>query len=326
MIILLEGADCAGKSTLADRIARHLDRAGSRYRTTESSVVVIHKGPPTEHPLREYAEPLLSYRTGRNQHVICDRWHVGESVYPTVVGRPSLLDAAVRTWLELFLLSRGALLVHVRQTDDYLRDCGVSRGDSTVELDRIEPTTRAFEQHVSASLLPTLSLDVGDVSTEDVADVVEQAALLEARAWPALVPTTYVGAARPTLLLVGDRRGVSGDPRDHGDWPAFAPFPSTSGHWLLRTLADQPPTVRRDGHTLSTLALVNANDVDDVAEVWRSAHQPPVVALGANAASKLVGRGVPHRTVHHPQWWRRFRHYDADAYVTELFRRESVSA
>jgi hypothetical protein len=317
--------DCSGKSTLADRIARYLNQSGGRYRTTESSVTVIHKGPPTEHPLREYAQPLLGYRTGQQQqHVICDRWHVGESVYPTVLGRATQLDAGVRAWLELFLLSRGALLVHVRQEDDYLRDCGVSRGDPADELARIPETTRAFDRYVAESLLPTLSLDVGQIGNEDVADIVYQASLLEARAWSASVPTTYLGASRPSLLLVGDRRGVTGDPREHGDWPAFAPFPSTSGAWLFRALTAHPPTVRADGHALSTLALVNANDVDDIDEIWNGAYQPSVVALGAHASDRLLQSKIPHSHVQHPQWWRRFKHGDAADFTANLFNREAT--
>ena len=324
MLILLEGHDCCGKSTLADRIAHYLNRSGGRYRTTESLVTVVHKGPPTEHPLREYAQPLLSYRTGRQRHVICDRWHVGESVYPSVLGRRTQLDAGVRAWLELFLLSRGALLVHVRQTDDYLHDCGVSRGDPVAELERIPATTRAFDRYVAESLLPTLSLDVGQVSDDDVADVIYQAQLLEARASQAQLATTFIGAARPSLLLVGDRRGVSGDPREHGNWPAFAPFPLTSGHWLLRALTMHPPNVREHGHALSTLALVNANDVDDVETVWRAAYQPPTVALGARASDRLLDLKIPHSYSHHPQWWRRFRYHDTADFVADVFHREAV--
>lgn len=322
MLIILEGADCAGKSTLAERLARALDR--SPYRTVDSSLTMIHKGPPTRHPLDEYAEPLLGYRTGRDQHVICDRWHIGETVYPTVLSRPSQLDSAVDAWLELFLLSRGALLVHVRQSDDYLRDCGRHRGDQTQDIDRVAETTALFESYVASSLLPTVSLDYGDVDDADVRQLVEQAALLEYRAWPALTSTTYVGAWRPSLLLVGDRRGVTGDPRDHGDWPAFAPFPGTSGHYLFQTLTDRPLTVARDGHALSSIAVVNANDVDDVVEVWRAAERPPVVALGALAANRLLELGVPHRTVSHPQFRRRFRHHERDVYLTQLLDTSEV--
>jgi hypothetical protein len=324
LLIILEGPDCAGKSSLAARLADYLDRSGSRYRTTESSVRVVHKGPPTEHPLREYAEPLLNYRTARQQHIICDRWHVGESVYPAIVGRPTQLDPAVNAWLELFLLSRGALLIHVRQSDTYLRDCGRHRGDPTRELERIASTTTRFDAVVAQTLLPTLSLDYGNVSDDDVADVIYQAQLLEARASQAQLATTFIGAARPSLLLVGDRRGVSGDPREHGDWPAFAPFPSTSGHWLLRALTTHPPNVREHGHALSTLALVNANDVDDVETVWRAVYQPRVVALGGHASDRLLDLKIPHSNSHHPQWWRRFRHHDAADFVTELLHREAT--
>src|SRR3982751_3015453 len=124
MLIILEGPDCAGKSTLASKLACELEK-----QFPSNTVTLLHKGPPEAHPLDEYEWPLLSYRPQRGQHIICDRWHWGESVYPTVLGRPSLLDDGIRFHIEMMLRSRGAVVVHVSAHDHVLEQCISRRGE-----------------------------------------------------------------------------------------------------------------------------------------------------------------------------------------------------
>lgn len=317
MLFLVEGPDCGGKSTLARRLAAYL-----RAQDPEANVRTIHRGPPDSHPLVEYAEQLLSYRPGQRRHIICDRWHLGELVYPLAVGRPSELTSGVLAWLELFLASRGAYLITTHATDEYLLDCGRSRNDPAVELERVSETNRLFEFAYRASTLPSTAVLAGDVTHVDVESIVDEARLIDHRA--AVIfdhgtrATTYVGPPRPSLLLVGDRRGVAGSPTDYGDWPAFAPYGSTSGAYLMTVLTSVQLRVPSHGHLLSTLALVNANDVDDVRLIWENVGRPSVVALGVDASRKLRDVEVPYRKVPHPQYWRRFRHSEQSTYLKRL--------
>jgi hypothetical protein len=323
LLILLEGADCVGKSQLARRLRHALGHG--RYLTSEAAVSVIHRGPPTAHPLIEYVKPLLNYRPDGQRHLVCDRWHVGESVYPTVVGRPTQQDAAVHAYIELFLLTRGALLVHVRRTSEYLIKCGIHRNDSAEELERVRETTDAFERVVGNSLLPTVSLDVDEPTEDDVAFIIDQAATAAYRASQHRF-TTYVGAIEPTLLMFGDRRGVNGDPRDYGRWPAFTPFADTCGHYLMSVLTRQPLRVPVHGTLLSTVAFANANDVDNPQHIWEDAGRPRVVALGTEARKTLRRKDVPiSHYAPHPQYWRRFRHHEPDVYLRRLLNHVEVA-
>lgn len=97
MLIILEGPDGAGKSTLAQELAAHLGR------TTSDKVEVWHRGAPTHHPLEEYLLPLLSYRPGTGHHLILDRWHWGEAVYPKILNRPTQLGDAAWWSIEAYL-------------------------------------------------------------------------------------------------------------------------------------------------------------------------------------------------------------------------------
>jgi thymidylate kinase len=78
-IIIIEGVDCTGKSTLAQSFLLQ----GPRH-------AILHAGAPQcGTAYDEYVRPL---RFARDQGwtVICDRWHLGELVWPSIFGRDSL--------------------------------------------------------------------------------------------------------------------------------------------------------------------------------------------------------------------------------------------
>jgi hypothetical protein len=319
VLIILEGPDCSGKSTLAGRLVAALRRA-----EPDADVRYLHSGPPTEHPLDEYTDPLRSYRPGTGVHYVCDRWHVGEHVYPRVTGRRTDMTDGVRAWLELFLRSRGALLVHCDASDERLMSCGVARGDDVDDLVQLPHATRLFREYVAGTtLLPTLTVDVADPDRPDYHDVVDEVvgyAAREARAVAPLAPyVTYVGPSRPALLLVGDRRGTpSHDLSEFGDLPAFVPATGTSGAYLMTTLTSEPLRVPTHGVQLRDVGLVNANDVDDVRACWEAVGRPAVVGLGVNARRALRTADVPHRSTVHPQFQRRFLHHNRSDYLAQL--------
>jgi len=318
LLIILEGPDCSGKSTLAGRLV-----AALRHAEPDADVRYLHSGPPDGHPLEEYVEPLLDYRPGTGVHYVCDRWHVGESVYPQVRDRPTALTSAVRTYVELFLQSRGAVLVYCKASYDYLRGCGLTRGDAADELRRIHDTQLSFDHHVVSSLVPKMIVDATDEFAPNHEHTVDQVLTVAAdcdRAARPLVPfVTYVGPPRPSLLLVGDRRGTPRhDFTEFGRWPAFAPMPSTSGAYLMTTLTSEALRVPTHGVQLHDVGLVNACDVDDVGACWETLGRPTTVGLGVNARRALRTAHVPHRSAVHPQYQRRFLHHSRTTYLRQL--------
>lgn len=308
MLLILEGVDGAGKSTLAARLADELHR-----RDPAARVEVLHRGPPGDaNPLDEYEVPLLSYRPGRDHHIICDRWHLGELVYPRVLGRPSLLDVAHLAHIELTLRSRGAVLVHVAPPLDViyrrLRDRpDDSPGAAPGVIDRVH---ERFAAEVAETTIE-LAFTGGTPSNDVCIDAILRVAAHTERACVGLNDfITYVGPPRPRALLLGDRRGVAGTPDEHGLGPAFMPYPSTSGAYLLRAL----PRSHRD-----QIGLANARDVDDWHELWRVLDRPNIVTLGANATRVVAGRRpLCHGSLPHPQFVRRFFYDACDDYGARL--------
>ena len=310
MLIIIEGPDQVGKTTLAGRLAATLQTSSGHERDV---VEVLHCGPPMKHPLDEYERPLWDYRSGTGEHVICDRWHLGERVYPAVLGRPTEMDNASWYHIELFLRSRGALLVPMF-------------GDPDVLSFRIEPmqhwpddaafenwqvrhrweVKRLFDEYVRVSLLPHFPIPgTGVHGTQPPAlePIIAAARLAEDLAKATSGYETYIGSGTPRALLLGERRGNSKGPQEG---PAFGPYPGTSGRWLLNALATRPDLVREVG-------LANACEEPDLFELWKQLGSPPVVTLGREAARCVTAlpngrRPFPVAEVPHPQYVRRFQH------------------
>ncbi len=306
MLILVDGVDCSRKSSLVAQLA---DRVAQLH--PGDQVDVWHAGPPTKHPLDEYVTPLLDYRPLRNRHVICDRWHLGEAIYPTIFNRETKFDLAIQAYTELFLRSRGAVLVHVDADVDDVRDCLEVRGDDLVDSSQAATILDEFRTRASVSLLPTLVVQGFHAGAYDVESIVRRATTLDYVSRDLGRFTTYVGSRIPGMLLLGDvRHGhLRGDDTDLRS--AFMPYGATSGHYLLAQI------IRKYGYqSLAKVGIANACDDDDHEALWTILRKPRTVALGRQAQKRTPWADV--RTAH-PQFSRRFRHGDGENYAREIF-------
>lgn len=290
MLIILEGVDGAGKSTTADAIARLLPGATR-----------LHKGPMTADAITEYEDPLASYRPGSETHVICDRWHVGELVYGPVLRGKARMTLAERRHIDLFLAARGAVVVHVTASMSTIRQRLSTRGDDLVTLDQIdELNDRYFD------VVQHLDVVHGRLYTEADENIYAQLQVLagtalahEMRTAPLVEFPTYIGAANPTLLLLGERRNTFDRPS------AFVPAPNTSGAYLLEHLPEDV--------FATWLGIANACE-EDIGKLWETLGRPAVVALGRAAAEQCRQAELPHGVVPHPQYVRRFHHHHGRRY------------
>jgi hypothetical protein len=318
MLILCDGTDGAGKSTLATRLTEYLER----HRPGDT-VELWHAGKPTTHPLDEYVTPLLGYRPGRGHHIICDRWHWGETVYPVIKGRPTDLDRPTHRYTELFLQTRGALGVHVWRDVHELQAVFRDRGEFILTDAELHETQKLFTVAYNDSTITkrTIRPDEADVVEYIVAEAAR--AELKARSVASLV--TYVGPPQADTLLLGDVR-CPGNHNPAG--PAFTPYPATSGAFLMRALHESGMAETLTGG----LGIANACDVDSVADLVASVRPYAVVTLGANAWKTYTGafgtEGVG--AVPHPQYVRRFHHkhcadYGAAISEASYYRRDMRS-
>jgi thymidylate kinase len=140
MIILLEGPDGAGKSTLRNELIRvHAEegRGGS---------AIWNRGPFTaEHsPWAEYAFDLLQLTPNPDWLVVMDRWHLGELVYGPLLRGASRLSLAQARWLDSLLRDRGALYVHLYAPSPTLMKRLAERGDDLIDPHLLPKINNAY--------------------------------------------------------------------------------------------------------------------------------------------------------------------------------------
>lgn len=293
MLIILEGPDCAGKSTLAAQVAQRL-----RAKFPNDRVVELHRGPPKGHPLDEYVTPILSYRPGEGVHIVCDRWHLGEMIYPTILGRKTTYDASVSAYVEYFLRSRGAYVVILAPpASELVRRMSVRGDDMIDQLQMVAAWDHFRNMFAHGHIVERTTAD----------EVIGNATGYEVRATLDTHFTTLIGHTSPLALILGDERncrGACAHRQLHTPLgTAFMPYPATSGHYLFKALYFKPGW-----------AFANACDVDDVVVMLRLLGSPPVVALGVNASKRLDSLRVSHASAPHPQYIRRFHHATATEY------------
>lgn len=328
MLIILEGPDGAGKTTLANALHEQLERL-----FPDDTVHRYSAGPPThQNGIDEYVVPLTWYHPDQGHHVICDRWHIGERVYPSVFMRPYVVDNTQNNCIDHFLWSRDALIVQLTASVDTLTKRLDARGDDRVTPVMIPRIREKFAAEMMASLTyPTNYVVTDRQSRRDVfetARMIIHAAASQHRPYETAHVTTYVGPRYPNTILVGDKRGTTDELPPATDLrPAFLAYPERSGYFLWDAVSLAPKELRR------STAFVNVNDVDDLDDVLDIVYRhtgllpPRLVALGNRAAEGVrrthtyTRRDVRDMAVqaHHPQYVRRFRHYDHDSYLDELY-------
>lgn len=288
--IALEGVDGAGKSTLAEAIRDELED-----RFPEDDIEYHHYSQLDDDPFDEYALAFEDYAPGQGRHIICDRLHWGELIYGPLYRDASAIDPSGFRWIELYLKARGVTVWEVTAALETIQNRLADRGEEYLESHHVEHVWRGFTDLAQMSLLYGGTADTGESSAKELAhQIVSEAVWDEARA-AAIFRPEYIGRHLPNALLVGDTQG-NGDP-DATRAP-FMPRGTSSGRFLLGALQEA---------WWEKVGIVNANDVDDIAELVDRLFTPPILALGLKAAEALDEAGIEdYSIVPHPQKIRRF--------------------
>lgn len=306
MLIIVEGADGVGKTTLVEALQAQV-----------KNVEVLHRGPIKRPPLEEYEYDLDHYRPGSGLDIICDRWHWGEMIYGPLLRGESKLHEAQADHVDRYLTACGALIIYVTGRSDVVRKRMRARGDDLVRDDQVAYLLMQYELMFQRRRILSV-VEKYDTTTESIAAVKTFAQQMALRARinerhardTSGMFGTYVGPTRPTWLLLGDRRNRPTPVAPHRS--AFVPYVGTSGLFLSEAL--------RHAAIHQSVGIANSAE-ENLQELWYALGYPGVVALGNNAVEvcrkwKLASFGA----VPHPQYVRRFHSSKLEDYARLIDR------
>lgn len=150
MLIIIEGVDLSGKTTLAEELQR---LTGGQ---------LMHKSQPVGTWAEEYVDPLKYYvPTGWSandpkQHIICDRWHLGELVYGPLYRDGTILGESELRATEWFLQEKGAIVVYLREPLNVIMGRWDERGEDFLKPEHLAPALAAYDKVMMQSTLPVL--------------------------------------------------------------------------------------------------------------------------------------------------------------------------
>ncbi|HEY6019185.1 MAG TPA: hypothetical protein VIY48_04575 [Candidatus Paceibacterota bacterium] len=205
--------------------------------------------------------------------------------------------------------SRGAVVVYGMRDREKLKQ-DLVKYNEPLKPDDLTRAERLFTEARTFSGRPAHAWDYEHCGVTEVSNILEDAAfegLRVKQVWDAIGPG-WIGHHNPKCLLVGDELGpLRKDSTPPHDVP-FAPYRSTSGHYLMKAL-----------DKWNRFAVINSltertGEVRDLARVWEAFGGPNVVALGKRASRELTKQRIDHVDIPHPQFWRRFHHYQLDEY------------
>lgn len=301
-IIILEGPDGGGKSTLAQT---HAKAIGAKY---------VHCGPLTgvrDGLARTYVEAMLPALLGY-QSVVMDRCWTSEPIYGAVYrdGRDRLTTYRTRM-LERVAMRCGATMVLCLPPLASCRDAfrkrkGLEYLESEHQLEKVH---RAYDKRFRKGQLTGLFVEHFDYTT--MTEVRFSRSVMQ----PHKIEWGSAGNIDASVVLVGDTLTGHKNHDSFYQWPFVSFGGDGCSSWLTERLAE---------HNIpeSALLWVNSDDPYLVA-IINDAPRAKVFALGVTAADKLKSLGIDAHQVMHPQHARRFNHnkrYELITYLKEALR------
>jgi hypothetical protein len=305
MIIMLEGPDLAGKTTLAKKLKKFVK--GS---------TVVHRGPPElPDPFGEYLTPLEEMYHSDGSFIL-DRWHWGERVYGPIVRKKDMFSNPSFEYLEMACERYGVYRVLRLPSVATLRQRWDEHGDDFIDASQHVDVIDAYTsmKRGSGGVTVDRMLEMDDVNKTVAARVVSEAFFRERCSRHLDCWTSYIGPYTPKVLFVGEAPAIT---RRGNHTTAFTPYRGSSGEYLMYALS--AVNFKR---TVGTFGFCNAltegeGKLDTLID---QLDEPRVVALGAVAHDALDDINRVHGRTPHPQFARRFHNREFVSYGSALVR------
>lgn len=322
MLIVVEGTDASGKTTLVSEIQKQLkDLFPNR------SIEFFHKSKPDEMSRRWVLNDYVISIENSNwlERVgIADRWHWGEITYAPIKRPESstdgygLLGIAGWRWVELFLASRGVSQIWLYQPLEVIKQRLSTRGDDYVSVNELDQILAQYRKAGSETATDFSIIEPEPNSLDKISylakEIIDASYYNASKAKKLCDFPWYIGQPDPQVLLVGDTQNVKNKYGRETILP-FMPVDGNSGDFLLSSLPNK---------FWKTVGIINVNDphVTQVDELWHVLRRPKIIALGRLAEKGLKAHGFndsQYVVLPHPQHVRRFFNSRKLDYGQEIF-------
>ena len=303
-LIIFEGPDGAGKSTLAKSwAAAH----GARY--THLGAFPDHDGAEL---CRRYVDAMLPAVLG-HEDVAMDRCWISEPIYGAAFrGGEDRVGFRRRALERLAWRCQTTVIVCLPPYSTCVTTFIARKGEEYLE--RVEQLTEVwhdYDARASTSTLTSLPTVTFDPRAYDLAVACEHLddLLVTTHAIPHFVEPRTAGNLKARVLLVGERFGPVKRVDPTYQWPFGSLSFAGCSHWLGEQLDSA-------GIGEDRLLWVNSDGLTDAIGLTTGLS---IVALGKTAEAELRRRGrVPDAVVLHPQFWKRFCHSEPYPLVNVL--------
>lgn len=157
MIIILEGPECAGKTTLAKQLLAQMGCS------------IVHRSQPKTEEEKQFMMNTyvdIIENTERDTMVIFDRCWYSEMVYGKIMRDKSYISLDQMSALEEMLMHRGALIIHCTSDTSTLWSRCLTRGEDYItDVDTLHEIKCGFDHlmHEVAHLIPVVKYEYKDL-------------------------------------------------------------------------------------------------------------------------------------------------------------------
>lgn len=152
MLFILEGLDATGKTTLARNITAHIKKVHPH-----DQVIYMHKKAPKPGATwaSEYGRPITEwYAPGDGRHLILDRFHLGELVWPHIFERPMLFDDESFDAVDTLIRRCGGIVIYCFRDHELIQQTMRDRGEEVFSLEQLKKIELLFHGALQRSCLP----------------------------------------------------------------------------------------------------------------------------------------------------------------------------
>lgn len=276
-MIIIEGCDKTGKSTLA----RHLSRA--------HDCPLVHCGPPSAEWYEEYASFLINIKN----NVICDRSFLGQFVYGPIL-RQARFDEVAFYNLVMIAARHNPIFIFSNTDDKRIAHKFLEDKEDLIDINQIKSIQSGFSDVFKRLKMCFPGNTYGyDYSRYDgTSGIIDFCDSLR-RDVPPSLDFKFLGSSTPRVLMVGEKLNKANQ-----KWENALPFDFGRSADLLRQSIPLSMAVRN--------AYVNALDGYDLSVKVKKMCPQKVVALGKVASDECSRHGIDHISMAHPAYIMRF--------------------